>query len=137
MLLTTIRFFNLFLVLTIGGSASKFWPTLYERTKEPAELSYELARSVKQLGTFYTNFILLQGVGLLPFRLLEFGAVFLYPIMRAGSKTPRDFAELVQPPIFQYGFYLPSALLIFNLCLVYSILPAGYVNGASRRCFHD
>jgi len=119
-------FFNLFLVLTIGGSASQFWPKLYDGTKEPAKLSYELARSVKQLGTFYTNFILLQGIGLLPFRLLEFGAVSLYPIMRAGSKTPRDFAELLQPPIFQYGFYLPSSLLIFNLCLVYSILPAGY-----------
>ncbi|KAH8602919.1 hypothetical protein B0O99DRAFT_647721 [Bisporella sp. PMI_857] len=120
-------FFNLFLVFTIGGSASTFWPTLYDRTREPAKLSYELASSVKRLGTFYTNFILLQAIGLQPFRLLEFGTVFLYPIMRIGSKTPRDFAELVQPPIFQYGFYLPSAILIFILCLVYSILPAGYM----------
>ena len=44
-----------------------------------------------------------------------------------GSKTPRDYAELVQPPVFKYGFYLPSAILVFILCLVYSILPAGYM----------
>ena len=64
------RFFNLFLVFTIGGSASKFWPTLLDGTKEPAKLSYELARSVKALGTFYTNFILLQG------KLLTFNTAF-------------------------------------------------------------
>lgn len=33
-----------------------------------------------------------------------------------------DYAELVQPPVFSYGFYLPTALLIFIICLVYSIL---------------
>jgi len=66
-------------------------------------------------------------VGLLPFRLLEFGSVFLYPIMRITSKTPRDFAELLQPPLFQYSFYLPTAILVFILCTVYSILPAGYL----------
>ncbi|KAG9243388.1 hypothetical protein BJ878DRAFT_120110 [Calycina marina] len=120
-------FFNLFLVFTIGGSANAFWPTLYEGSKDPAELSRNLARAVKGLGTFYTNFIILQAFGLLPFRLLQFGSVSLYPIMRMGSKTPRDFAELVQPPTFQYGFFLPSAILIFILCLVYSILPAGYM----------
>lgn len=114
-------------MFTIGGSASKFWSALYVGSRDPAELSYQLAIAVKSLGTFYTNFILLQAVGLLPFRLLEFGSVSLYPIMRIGSKTPRDFAELIQPPIFQYGFFLPSAILIFILCLVYSILPAGYM----------
>ena len=121
------RFFNLFLVITIGGSVSRFWYTLYEGSREPAKLSSKLATAVKDQGTFYTNFILLQAVGLLPFRLLEFGSVSLYPIMRMGSKTPRDFAELIQPPLFQYGFFLPSAILIFILCLVYSILPAGYM----------
>lgn len=35
---------------------------------------------------------------------------------------PTDFAELVQPATFNYGFYLPQVLLIFIICLVYSIL---------------
>lgn len=37
------------------------------------------------------------------------------------DKRP-DYAELVQPPIFSYGFYLPQTLLIFIICLVYSVL---------------
>jgi hypothetical protein len=46
--------------------------------------------------------------------------------MKIGAKTPRDYAELVQPPIFKYGFYLPTSILILILCIVYSVLPAGY-----------
>jgi hypothetical protein len=120
-------FFNVFLVFTAFGTASKFWPVLQESLRDTTKLAYRLATSVQQLAMFYVNFILLQAVGLLPFRLLEFGSVSLYPIMLIGSKTPRDYAELVQPPVFKYGFYLPSAILIYILCMVYSILPAGYM----------
>ncbi|CZR51120.1 related to A.thaliana hyp1 protein [Phialocephala subalpina] len=119
-------FFNVFLVFTAFGTASKFWPVLQDSFKDTTSLAFRLANSVQGLADFYTNFILLQGVGLLPFRLLEFGSVSLYPIMLWGSKTPRDYAELVEPPIFKYGFYLPSAILVWVLCIVYSILPAGY-----------
>jgi hypothetical protein len=120
-------FFNVFLVFTVFGTASKFWPVLQDSLKDTTKIAYQLAKSVQLLAVFYTNFILLQGIGLLPFRLLEFGSVSLYPIMLMGSKTPRDYAELVQPPVFKYGFYLPSAILIYILCIVYSILPAGYM----------
>jgi hypothetical protein len=120
-------FFNVFLVLTAFGTASKFWVELQDSLKDTTRLASNLAGAVKILAEFYINFILLQGVGLLPFRLLEFGSVSLYPILRMGAKTPRDYAELVQPPVFKYGFYLPSALLIYILCIVYSILPAGYM----------
>ena len=43
-----------------------------------------------------------------------------------GAKTPRDYAELVQPPNFNYGFYLPNALLIFIICMVYSVLRSSW-----------
>ena len=36
-----------------------------------------------------------------------------------------DYAELVQPPVFSYGFYLPQTILIFIICIVYSVLPTG------------
>jgi calcium permeable stress-gated cation channel len=120
-------FFNLFLIFTVSGTASKFWPLLQDSLKDTTKFADNLATSVKGLAIFYTNFILLQSFGLLPFRLLQFGSVFLYPFSRMSSKTPRDYAELIQPPVFKYGFYLPSAILIFILCLVYSILPAGYM----------
>jgi len=120
-------FFNVFLVLTVFGTAASFWPVLQESLQDTTKIAYQLAQSLEVLAKFYINFILLQGIGLLPFRLLEFGSVTLYPITLMGAKTPRDYAELVQPPIFKYGFYLPSALLVYILCIVYSILPAGYL----------
>jgi len=120
-------FFNVFVVSTVFGAASTFWPVLQETLKDTTKIAYSLASSISKLSTFYTNFILLQSFGLLPFRLLEFGSVSLYPITLMGAKTPRDYAELVQPPIFKYGFYLPSALLVYILCIVYSIQPAGYL----------
>ncbi|TVY15078.1 Calcium permeable stress-gated cation channel 1 [Lachnellula arida] len=120
-------FFNVFLVFTVFGTASKFWPVLQESFRDTTVIAFKLAESVNSLGFFYINFILLQSVGLFPFRLLEFGTMTLYPIMLMVSKTPRDYAELVQPPIFKYGFYLPSAILVWILCMVYSVLPAGYM----------
>jgi hypothetical protein len=120
-------FFNVFLVFTVFGTATKIWPVLQDSLKDSTKIAYNLATSLQTLGSFYTNFIMLQGIGLFPLRLLEFGNVSLYPIMLWGAKTPRDYAELVQPPVFKYGFYLPTSILVFILCIVYSILPAGFL----------
>lgn len=38
-----------------------------------------------------------------------------------------DYAELVQPPVFNYGFYLPQTLLIFIICIVYSVLRSSWI----------
>ncbi|TQS36172.1 hypothetical protein Golomagni_03381 [Golovinomyces magnicellulatus] len=120
-------FFNVFLTFTVAGTATKFWSTLQDSLKDTTFLAFKLAGSVQQLAVFYTNFILLQGIGLTPFRLLEFGSVCLYPILLLRSKSPRDDWELNKPPVFKYGFFLPSAILVYILCIVYSILPAGYM----------
>ncbi|TVY75731.1 Calcium permeable stress-gated cation channel [Lachnellula suecica] len=120
-------FFNVFLVFTVFGTASKFWPILQQSLRDTTVIAFKLAESVNALGDFYINYVLLQSVGLLPFRLLEFGSVSLHPILLMTSNTPRDHAELARPPIFSYGFYLPSALLVWILCMVYSILPAGWM----------
>jgi len=120
-------FFNIFLVFTVFGTATGFWTALQNSLRDTTWIASTLAREVQDLNIFYINFIMLQGLGLLPFRLLEFGSVALYPIYRMGAKTPRDFAQIMRPPIFTYGLYLPTALLVFILCLVYSVLPGGYL----------
>ena len=120
-------FFNIFFVFTAFGTATNIWGTISNSLTDSTFLAYKIASSLESLGALYTNFILLQGIGLFPVRLLEFGSVSLFPIMKLGAKTPRDYAELVQPPVFKYGFYLPTALLILILCIVYSVLPAGYL----------
>ncbi|KAF3034704.1 hypothetical protein E8E12_005785 [Didymella heteroderae] len=118
-------FFNFFIWFTILGTASNFWDLwarVGERLTSATEIAFALANSLSALIGFYTNFIILQAFGLFPFRLLEFGALSLYPIYLMGAKTPRDYAELVQPPVFSYGFFLPQTILIFIICLVYSVL---------------
>ncbi|KAK5134311.1 hypothetical protein LTR08_006740 [Meristemomyces frigidus] len=122
-------FFNFFVVFTVLGTASKFYQ-FFERFgdafNDPGKIAYTLALSLQRLLTFYVNFIILQGIGLFPFRLLEVGSMTLYPIYLMGAKTPRDYAELVQPPVFSYGFYLPTAVLVFIICMVYSVLRSSW-----------
>lgn len=120
-------FFNIFLAFTVFTSAAKFLTIVQESLKDTTKIAYILGREVRKLNISYMSFIMLQGVGLFPFRLLEFGSVVLYPIYRMGAKTPRDFAEIMKPPIFSYGFYLPTAILIFILCLCYSVFPGGFL----------
>lgn len=123
-------FFNVFLIFTVFGTGANFL-SMYDQLKkslvDATVVAFAIAKSLTSLAVFYINFIMLQGIGLMPFRLLEFGTVFCYPILLVGSKTPRDYAELVRPPLFKYGFYLPSAILVWILCMIYSILPTGYL----------
>ncbi|KAL8388854.1 hypothetical protein RB595_008980 [Gaeumannomyces hyphopodioides] len=121
------NFFNIFVVFSVSGTATGFWSSLQEDIHDITLLTRHVALSIEKLSNFYINFIMLQGLGLFPVRLLEFGSVFLYPFLRLLAKTPRDRAQAEQPPIFSYGFYLPTALLVFILCLVYSVLPDGYL----------
>lgn len=123
-------FFNLFVIFTVFSSVSQFYDfykKLQDVLKDTSLIVYLIAESMTKLWRFYTNLIVLQGLALLPFRLLEFGSVALYPVWLFSARTPRDHAELVKPPIFQYGFYLPQSMLIFVICIVYSILPTAWL----------
>jgi hypothetical protein len=122
-------FFNFFVVMTVLGTGSnfyRFFQNFGDAIRDFQKIAYTLALSLQEMLKFYVNFIILQGVGLFPFRMLEVGSVSLYPVMLMGAKTPRDYAELVQPPVFSYGFYLPGALLIFIICMVYSVLRSSW-----------
>jgi hypothetical protein len=123
-------FFNLFIVFTVWSTASTFydfWRELQDILKDTAGIAYAVAKSLEGLSPFYINLIILQGLGLFPFRLLEFGSVALYPVWLISAKTPRDHAELAKPPIFSYGFYLPQTMLIFVICIIYSVLPESWL----------
>ncbi|KAK2879424.1 hypothetical protein FQN49_000884 [Arthroderma sp. PD_2] len=123
-------FFNLFLVFTVFATASNFyrlWENLRDVFKDTTTIAFALARSLEKLAPFYTNLIVLQGLGLFPFRLLEFGSVFLYPFQRMYATTPRDYANLRKPPVFSYGFALPPTIFIFIVCIVYSVFPSSWL----------
>lgn len=128
-------FFNLFVVFTIFGTVSNASDKIDsarseigKSLKDATYIAYVLASSLKNLVLFYMNLIILQGLGLFPFRLLEFGSVALYPFYNypRSHKTPRDIAAARQPPVFSYGFYLPQTILIYIICIVYSVLPGSW-----------
>jgi calcium permeable stress-gated cation channel len=122
-------FFNLFIVFTVFGTAAtlgKFQDSLRDILKDTSKLAYTIAKSLGDLTSFYVNLIILQGIGLFPFRLLEFGAVAMYPVSLIASKTPRDYADLVQPPVFNYGYFVPQVILVFIICTVYSVLDGSW-----------
>ncbi|KAL1963500.1 hypothetical protein VTN77DRAFT_8081 [Rasamsonia byssochlamydoides] len=123
-------FFNLFLVFTVFGSATTFygfWQHLRDAFKDATTIALALATSLESFSQFYTNWIILQGLGLFPFRLLEFGSVAMYPIHFLSAKTPREYAELSTPPTFSYGFSIPQTILIFIICVVYSVFPSSWL----------
>lgn len=109
-------FVNLFLIYSVGS---------YVIRREPldgAAIAMRFAASLRGLQTFYTNLIVLQGIGLTPFRLMQAGSVFQFPFFRAQARSARDYLELNKPCSINYGILLPNALLIFIICLVYSNL---------------
>uniref|UniRef100_A0A093VGK9 Putative membrane protein n=1 Tax=Talaromyces marneffei PM1 TaxID=1077442 RepID=A0A093VGK9_TALMA len=123
-------FFNLFFLFTVLGSASNFYgffQNLQNAFKDAATMASVLATSLENLSKFYINLIILQGLGLFPFRLLEFGSVIMYPINVLYAKTPREYAELSTPPKFSYGFTIPQTIFIFIICVVYSVFPSSWL----------
>lgn len=123
-------FFNLFLVFTVFGTATTFygfWENLRDAFKDATTIAFALAKSLEGLAPFYINLLVLQSLGLFPFRLLDFGSVVMYPINFLWARTPRDYAELVAPPTFSYGFSIPQTILILIICVVYSVLPRSWL----------
>ncbi|KAJ6008842.1 hypothetical protein N7499_001112 [Penicillium canescens] len=123
-------FFNLFLLFTVFGTASGFygfWENLRDAFKDSTTIAFALAKSLEGLAPFYINLLILQGLGLFPFRLLEFGSVALYPLQFLSARTPREYAELNTPPKFSYGFSIPQTILILVICVVYSVFPSSWL----------
>lgn len=123
-------FFNLFLLFTVFGTASTFygfWEKLRDAFRDATTIAFALATSLEGFAPFYINLLILQGLGLFPFRLLEFGSVALYPLQFLRARTPREYAELSTPPKFSYGLSIPQTILILIICLVYSVFPSSWL----------
>lgn len=113
-------FFNLFLVFTLFGTLSSYKALLTDTTK----IAPLLATSIKSLSLFYIDLILLQGLTMFPFKLLQIGDLCLFFwnfIINFKNKTPRLFRDyLYKPQIFDLGLILPQHILIFIITILYS-----------------
>lgn len=111
-------FVNMFLVFTMAGTASNYWGYLSDSKR----LALQLATSLRNLSSFYVDTIILQGFGMMPFKLLLFGQLIRFPYFKASCKTPRHYRDLYKPPLFNFGLQLPHPLLILIITLLYSVM---------------
>lgn len=110
-------FFYMFL-FTVAGTASNYWSYLKDTTK----FAMTLARSLQDFSAFYIDLIILQGIGMYPFRLLQMGSILKWPWTAARCKSPRDYRDLYKPPIINYGIHLPQPILILIVVMLYSVI---------------
>lgn len=108
-------FFNMFLVFTVAGN---YWTFL----KDTTQLAYKLAESLMKFSLFYIDLIILQGIAMYPFRLLQIGSIFQIPFSVWSCNSPRDYRNRYRPPVFNYGINLPQPILIFIIVILYSVI---------------
>lgn len=106
-------FVNLFLVFTMAGTASL----------SDSKIANHLAQSVQKLSVFYVDLIILQALGIFPYKLLLMGNLLRFSFRSLfWCKTPRELLKLYQPPVFNFGLQLPQPILILIITIVYSVM---------------
>lgn len=108
-------FFNLFLVFTVAGN---YWTFL----KDTTQLAYKLAESLMKFSLFYIDLIILQGIAMFPFKLLQIGSIMQMPFKLMSCNSPRNYCNRYRPPVFNYGINLPQPILIFIIVILYSVI---------------
>ncbi|KAL9080108.1 MAG: hypothetical protein Q9157_001068 [Trypethelium eluteriae] len=145
-------FFNFFIVFTILGTLSNFLKdgNFDKPLKDVNNVAENLATSLAKLLNFYLNYIILQGLGIFPLRLLEFGSVALYPISLIGAKTPRGIiktlsiaalADNVLPGSWQILLaglaYFAIGYVVYKYQLLYAMAHRQHSSGKSWTMICD
>ncbi|TKY85352.1 hypothetical protein EX895_005514 [Sporisorium graminicola] len=103
--------------------ATTAWGVLQELAENPMRVIDKLAASLPRARFFSLSYVILQGIALQPLQLLQLPTLILRGFYRLFlTRTPREFAELNAPPTLAMGNVYPQALLIFTLCILYSIV---------------
>lgn len=110
---------------------------------QPMKFVNKLALSLPSGRGFFISYVMLAGIGLMPLQLLQLPVLFPRWIYRLFyTRTPRgestgrsrcftqlisrlyllDFAELNTPPPLSLGTVYPQALLVFLICITYSVI---------------
>ncbi|KAJ1914538.1 hypothetical protein IWQ60_008773 [Tieghemiomyces parasiticus] len=118
--LSRVFFFQIFNVLLVFTLSSTLWNSLYEIIDNPSQITQKLASSLPQVAPFFINYIIMLGVGYLPFKLLQVFPMIWHAFRRYLCTTPRDFAEVVAPIYVAWGARYPVPMLVFVITLTYS-----------------
>lgn len=115
--------FLLVSVVFIFLITSTAWGVLQDLTENPMRVIDKFALSLPRARFFSLSYVILQGIALQPLQLLQLPTLILRAVWRlCFTRTPREFAELNAPPTLPMGTIYPQALLIFTLCILYSIV---------------
>ncbi|EIW76004.1 DUF221-domain-containing protein [Coniophora puteana RWD-64-598 SS2] len=122
-----LRKYFLFLlvnVVFIFLLASTYWQLVRDLANSPAKIPEKLAQSLQKgrAKHFFLSYVILQGLGIMPLKLLNLGIIVPRIFQTVFTRTPRDYAELNAPPTINYGVVYPQAILIFVITILYSVV---------------
>ncbi|WVQ84128.1 hypothetical protein IAT38_006275 [Cryptococcus sp. DSM 104549] len=124
-LLKKYHLFLLISVLFIFLLTSTYLALVRDLVDTPMKIPEKLASALQgdNVRNFMVSYVMLQALGLMPLQLLNLGPLLSLGFARAfRTKTPRDYAEANAPPMLNYGWVYPPALLVFTITMVYSVM---------------
>ncbi|KAJ2492797.1 hypothetical protein IWW37_001095 [Coemansia sp. RSA 2050] len=128
--MTKMWAFLVFNVILVFGFSGTFWNQILNVVNSPGTVMQNLASNIPRVGTFFTGYILVLGVGYQPFKLLQLRPVVWHIGRQWLCSTPRDYARLVSPVYIDWYSVYPYPLLVFGIAMVYSTFSPPVVVGA-------
>lgn len=113
-LLTSVIF-----IFIITGTALG---VLADLAGNPMRIIDKLAQALPGARHFSLSYVVFQAFAVIPLQLLQLPVIIGRAFGRLSAVTPREFAELNAPPQLYAGSVYPNALIVFTLCIVYSIV---------------
>ncbi|KAG0798769.1 hypothetical protein G6F22_003893 [Rhizopus arrhizus] len=113
-------FFNVLLFITVASTLFKSQKDIFE---DPTKIANIFASKLPEVAPFYINYTVLQGIMLCPIQLLQIGPILVQKFYCFFlCKTPRDFAEVYAPRMYNFGWGYPVPVFMFVVVLVYSTI---------------
>ncbi|KAJ2001591.1 hypothetical protein GGI04_003676 [Coemansia thaxteri] len=128
--MTKMWAFLVFNVILVFGFSGTFWNQILNVVNNPGTVMQSLASNIPRVGTFFTGYILVLGVGYQPFKLLQLRPVVWHIGRQWLCSTPRDYARLVSPVYIDWYSVYPYPLLVFAIAMIYSTFSPPVVVGA-------
>ncbi|KAJ2453294.1 hypothetical protein EV183_002351 [Coemansia sp. RSA 2336] len=117
-------------VILVFGFSGTFWNLIIDAVNRPGTIMQNLASNIPRVGTFFTGYILVLGVGYQPFKLLQLRPVIWHIGRQWLCSTPRDYARLVSPVYIDWYSVYPYPLLVFAIAMIYSTFSPPVVVGS-------
>ncbi|GAA5802516.1 hypothetical protein HPULCUR_007982 [Helicostylum pulchrum] len=113
-------FANVLLFITVASTLFKSKSDIFE---DPTKIANIFASKLPEVAPFYINYAVLQGMMLCPIQLLQIGPILVQHFYKTFlCKTPRDYAEVLAPRMYNYGWGYPVPVFMFVVILVYSTI---------------